>query len=324
MTYNITATASAVPQQVVTNSDMAKIMPTSDEWIRQRTGIERRHLAATETTESLCIDVATQLVHANSIGPKLIDLIVVATMSPTYSMPSVSAVVQGGIGAENAATLDVNAACSGFVYAMSVAHDMAVAKNYRNVMVIGGEVMSKYLDWQDRSTAVLFGDGAAGVLLHFDDTPDHYLGDSFQTFGDRGTSLMANFRQNNSPFAAENTGSPYLTMDGHQVYNFVVKTAPVVMTRLLNQLELTVTDVDVVVFHQANARIITQVAKKLGLSEAQCPINIDEYGNVAAASEPLLLNELVESGRLQPGDRVMLCGFGGGLTIGASVFDYFN
>lgn len=325
MTFNLITTARAVPDQIITNSDLAKIMPTSDEWIKQRTGIERRHLTSTETTESLCIDVAQQLVQANSIGPKQIDLIVVATMSPTYSMPSVAATVQGAIGAENAATLDVNAACTGFVYAMAVAHDMAVAKGYQNVIVIGGEVMSKYVNWQDRSTAVLFGDGAAGVLLALnEDGQDHYLGDAFKTFGEKGRSLMADFRPNNSPFAKPVEADSYLTMDGHQIYNFVIKKAPVVIEEVLQKTGLTLPDIDWVVFHQANARIIQQLSKKLGLTAQQCPINIDEYGNVAAASEPLVLNDLVASNQLKPGDKVLLCGFGGGLTIGASIFDYYN
>lgn len=322
MGFAIIGSALATPDQVVTNDDLTQFMTTSDEWIRQRTGIERRHVVQTETTESLATDVAHQLLRKSGITADELDLILVATMSPTYTMPSVAATVAGAIGAHNVMSLDTGSACTGFVAALSAARGLATVRHDRYVMVIGAEVLSKILDWHDRSTAILFGDGAGGVLLDMQSAHGAYLGERFITQGQDGQKLTAGLTGNHSPFAVPTDGDPYFRMDGHAVYNFVVKTAPDLITALLAQTHTDITDVDVVVFHQANQRMVEQLANKVGLTAAQCPFNMDEYGNTAGASEPILFAELVASGRIRPGDKVLFCAFGGGLTAGAALIEY--
>ncbi|KRM87891.1 beta-ketoacyl-ACP synthase 3 [Lacticaseibacillus thailandensis] len=322
MGLTIIGSASAVPAQVVTNDELTRLMTTSDEWIQQRTGIARRHVARTETTDSLAIDVARQLLEQTGVMAAQVGLILVATMSPTYTMPSVAAMVAGAVGAHAAMTADISTACTGFVAALSTAHALALARQTRYVLVIGAEVLTKIVDWHDRSTAILFGDGAGGVMLDMAGTAGAYLGDEFSTQGEHGLDLTADYSGNHSPFAEPQDGDPYFRMNGHAVYNFVVNDAPAVIERLLARTQTALADVDVVVFHQANARMLEHLARKLGLTAAQYPLNLQEYGNTAAASEPILLAELIATGRIQRGNKVLLCAFGGGLTVGAALIEY--
>ncbi|GAA2966930.1 beta-ketoacyl-ACP synthase III [Lentilactobacillus parakefiri] len=322
--FKIIQTASSVPRRVVDNDELSTMMTTSDEWITQRTGIKRRHVAVQETTSSLATEVAAKLLANSGLKPTDIDLIVVATMSPDYLTPSTSALVQGNLGADQAIAFDIDAACSGFVYGLKVVRQMLKADWPMHAILIGAETLSKLVDWHDRTTSVLFGDGAAGVLIA--NQPDHtgsFISEDLKTLGKLGKYLTAGQVGVKSPFAAaETTYSPFFKMNGHRVYGFAVKNVPESINRALKQANMTVEDVDCFVLHQANKRIIEKIADTLGAPMSKFPVNIHEYGNTSAASEPILLDELVANQTIKRGDVIALSGFGGGLTVGTMIIRY--
>lgn len=321
--FRIKAIAKSVPQTVVTNDDLTKIMDTSDEWIKRRTGIAQRHIAITESNTSMCTDVAKQLVAKAGIDANQIDYIIVATMSGDYQTPSTAASVQGAIGAHQAVAFDIDAACSGFVYGSSVMNALLAGKKDSIGIVIGGEKLSRLVDWHDRGTAVLFGDGAAGILVQNDESDSQILGESLSTFGEFGMSLTAGHQLGKNPFGENpDQDDSFLKMDGHAVYNFATKRVPESIEQAVQAAGLELSDIKYFVMHQANERIVKRVAKKLSLSMKHFPININQYGNTAAASEPILLAELAEQGQLHRGDYLALTGFGGGLTVGTIIIRY--
>ncbi|QJD73731.1 beta-ketoacyl-ACP synthase III [Lactobacillus acetotolerans] len=323
---SILQTASSIPKKVVTNDDLAKMMDTSDEWISKRTGIKQRHVVTEQSTSGLCVDVSQKLLRQANLPAKRIDLIIVATMSPDYLTPSVSAMVQGKIGADNAAAFDINSACSGFAYGLKIAKQMLTADKSKYALLIGGETLSKLVNWQDRSTAVLFGDGAAGVLLtNAYSNSAGILADDLQTKGRLGHYLTAGYLANKSPFyqaAPTDSANKYFLMNGRQVYKFATENVPGSIRTALRKADLQTSDVDYFVLHQANSRIVERIARDLGVSIAKFPINIQEYGNTAAASEPILLDELVKKKIIRRGNIIVLSGFGGGLTIGTVVLKF--
>ncbi|BAQ56999.1 beta-ketoacyl-ACP synthase III [Lactobacillus acetotolerans] len=323
---SILQTASSIPKKVVTNDDLAKMMDTSDEWISKRTGIKQRHVVTEQSTSDLCVDVSQKLLRQANLPAKRIDLIIVATMSPDYLTPSVSAMVQGKIGADNAAAFDINSACSGFAYGLKIAKQMLTADKSKYALLIGGETLSKLVNWQDRSTAVLFGDGAAGVLLtNAYSNSAGILADDLQTKGRLGHYLTAGYLANKSPFyqaAPTDSANKYFLMNGRQVYKFATENVPGSIRTALRKADLQTSDVDYFVLHQANSRIVERIARDLGVSIAKFPINIQEYGNTAAASEPILLDELVKKKIIRRGNIIVLSGFGGGLTIGTVVLKF--
>lgn len=323
---SILQTASSIPKKVVTNDDLAKMMDTSDEWISKRTGIKQRHVVTEQSTSDLCVDVSQKLLRQANLPAKRIDLIIVATMSPDYLTPSVSAMVQGKIGADNAAAFDINSACSGFAYGLKIAKQMLTADKSKYALLIGGETLSKLVNWQDRSTAVLFGDGAAGVLLtNAYSNSAGILADDLQTKGRLGHYLTAGYLANKSPFyqaAPTDSANKYFLMNGRQVYKFATENVPGSIRTALRKADLQTSDVDYFVLHQANSRIVERIARDLGVSAAKFPINIQEYGNTAAASEPILLDELVKKKIIRRGNIIVLSGFGGGLTIGTVVLKF--
>ncbi len=323
---SILQTASSTPKKVVTNDDLAKMMDTSDEWISKRTGIKQRHVVTEQSTSDLCVDVSQKLLRQANLPAKRIDLIIVATMSPDYLTPSVSAMVQGKIGADNAAAFDINSACSGFAYGLKIAKQMLTADKSKYALLIGGETLSKLVNWQDRSTAVLFGDGAAGVLLtNAYSNSAGILADDLQTKGRLGHYLTAGYLANKSPFyqaAPTDSANKYFLMNGRQVYKFATENVPGSIRTALRKADLQTSDVDYFVLHQANSRIVERIARDLGVSIAKFPINIQEYGNTAAASEPILLDELVKKKIIRRGNIIVLSGFGGGLTIGTVVLKF--
>ncbi len=247
-------------------------------------------------------------------------------MSPDYLTPSVSAMVQGKIGADNAAAFDINSACSGFAYGLKIAKQMLTADKSKYALLIGGETLSKLVNWQDRSTAVLFGDGAAGVLLtNAYSNSAGILADDLQTKGRLGHYLTAGYLANKSPFyqaAPTDSANKYFLMNGRQVYKFATENVPGSIRTALRKADLQTSDVDYFVLHQANSRIVERIARDLGVSIAKFPINIQEYGNTAAASEPILLDELVKKKIIRRGNIIVLSGFGGGLTIGTVVLKF--
>ncbi len=315
----ICSTAMSLPEKIMTNNDLTKIFETSDEWIFSRTGIKQRRIAVTETTSSLCTEVARQLLQNEGITPLEIDFIIVATMSPDYNTPSVACQVQGNIQAFKAFAFDISAACSGFVYALSLAEKLISSGSYQKGIVIGGETLSKVLDWQDRSSAVLFGDGAAGVFIGADSTPSFLL-ENLQADGSRANALTSGYQRNNSPFfTEENKKSGHLKMDGRAIFDFAIRDVAANIAATLKMSDFHAAEIDYFLLHQANQRLIEKIAKKTKISREKFLTNMNKYGNTSAASIPILLHENVANGTLKIGmqQKVMLTGYGGGLTWGS-------
>lgn len=313
----ISQVAHYLPKKIVTNDDLAQQMDTSDEWIRSRTGIRQRHVATDETTSELASQVAKKLLEKSQLDASDIDFIIVATITPDASMPSTAAMVQAAIGAKKAFAYDLVAACSGFVFALSTAEKMLASGVYKRGLVIGAETLSRSVDWSDRSTAVLFGDGAGGVLLEACEQPS-FLAEILRTDGRRGASLTAGIDQKETPFSTQSRQQPFIQMEGRAIFEFATRDVTATMAELLEQADMTVDCVDYFLLHQANIRILDKMARKLGVAREKFPANMDKYGNTSAASIPILLSECVESGmlRLDGSQTVLMAGFGGGLTWG--------
>ncbi|MDH6363640.1 3-oxoacyl-[acyl-carrier-protein] synthase-3 [Enterococcus sp. PF1-24] len=311
----ISATASYVPEKVVTNDDLASIMDTSDEWIYSRTGIKERRCVTNQTTSDLCIEVAKKLLAKQKLSPESLDFIIVATMSPDYTSPSVACMVQGAIGAKNALAFDISAACSGFVYALATG-DKFIRTGSKRGLIIGGETISKILNWQDRSTAVLFGDGAGGVLMEAD-SQKHLLKENLMADGTRSAALTAGEFANNSPFwQGETVSDYYLQMNGRDIFDFATRD---VVKNILATVADEKDEVDFYLLHQANQRIIEKIARKLKVPSERFLMNMGSYGNTSAASIAILLDEMVAQKKIQIGSnqKLVLTGYGGGLTWGS-------
>ena len=324
VTSRIAATGAGIPSQVITNDDLAQIMDTSDEWIRQRTGIGERHISGGEDLSYYTSMAARQIIERTGIAPEDIDLIVVATVTADYCTPSVACMVQKEIGAVNAVAFDVTAACSGFLYGVSVADKFIRCGVYRNALVIGGEILSKIVDWKDRSTCVLFGDGAAGVLLERSESEDGILVEELGSKGDDWEVLTARKLAPSNAFnqieAQPECG--HVTMDGRAVFKFATKKIVSSVEHVLETAGLTADDITYFIPHQANARIVEVAARKLKIPQERFYMNIEHYGNTSAASIPIALNEMNEKGLLHKGDKLILCGFGGGLTWGTLLIQW--
>lgn len=308
----ITATASYVPEKIVTNDDLSNLMDTSDEWIHSRTGIKRRRVAVGENTSDLCIRVAQTLLQDAQLSAESLDFILVATITPDFNTPAVACQVQGAIGAVNAFAFDISAACAGFVYALSMAEKL-IRTGAKKGLVIGGEVLSKVLDWNDRSTAVLFGDGAGGLLLEAS-SEQHLLKESLKADGTRGMSLTSGFRTNENPFSQNAPAySACIQMIGREIFDFATRDVVASINDLIQD-----EAIDYFLLHQANSRILDKVARKLKQPREKFLQNMQDYGNTSAASIPLLLDEEIKRGTLSlgSGQKVVFSGFGGGLTWG--------
>ena len=316
----ISQVAHYVPEQVIHNNDLAAIMDTSDDWITTRTGIRNRHIVRAEQTSDLASKVALALLQKGQLPAEEIDFIIVATITPDSAMPSTANRVQASIGAVNAFAYDLTAACSGFVFALSTAEKFIASGRYKKGIVIGAEVLSKVVDWSDRTTAVLFGDGAGGVLLEAADKP-YFLAEKLRSDGFRGSSLTSGAVGLHSPFSEEEEPDFYLRMNGRTIFDFAVRDVTESILQLLGENQLDGKSIDYFLLHQANYRILEKMARKLGTSIDKFPANMMEYGNTSAASIPILLSECVEKGLLQldGSQTVLMCGFGGGLTWGTLV-----
>ncbi|MDW8759302.1 beta-ketoacyl-ACP synthase III [Streptococcus suis] len=300
----ISQVAHYVPKQIVSNDDLAQIMDTSDDWIASRTGIRKRRISLDENTSDLASRVAQDLLDKSGMTADEIDFIIVATITPDSAMPSTAARVQAAIGAKKAFAYDLVAACSGFVFALSTADKLISSGIYQKGIVIGAEVLSKTVDWSDRSTSVLFGDGAGGVLLEAS-SEQHFLAEINRTDGSRGLSLTSGQTGLHSPFSKEEGNQPYLQMDGRAIFEFAVRDVTKTIAELLDSQSLTGDEVDYFLLHQANSRILDKMARKLGIGIEKFPANMMHYGNTSAASL-----------RLDGSQTVVLAGFGGGLTWG--------
>lgn len=316
-----TAASYAVPDQIISNDQLTQFMDTSDEWISKRTGIKRRHVSNTENTSDLALKAAEKTLAKANVAGEDLNLIIVSTMSPDNMTPSTAAIVQGKLGAKNAVAFDISAACSGFSYGIAVARSMMLANGWQNAIVIGAEVLSKLLDWHDRSTAVLFGDGAGAVLLTHS-SEQHLLGQDLETFGDLGDKLVAGHSEVEHDFLKNKHQLSTFTMAGREVYRFATHQVPSSIIKAAAQSKIDLDEIDHFLLHQANKRIIEQVARKLHQPLVKFPINIAEYGNTAAASEAILLAECIQKKIIKKNDVVALSGFGGGLTVATLIFRF--
>lgn len=324
ITSKIVATGAGIPEQVITNDDLARIVDTSDEWISQRTGIKERHISGGEDLSYYAAESARQILERAGKAPEDVDLIVVATVTADYGTPSAACMVQKEIGANRAVAFDVTAACSGFLFALSVADKFIRCGVYKNALVIGGEILSKILDWTDRSTCVLFGDGTAGVFLERCESEEGILVEEIGSKGDmyhvltEGRVPPANAFNQIEPLSKQG----YVYMDGREVFKFATKKIVSSVTKVLEEAQLEAEDIKYFIPHQANARIVEVAAKKLKIPYERFYMNIAKYGNTSAASIPIALNEMNEKGLLQKGDKIILCGFGGGLTWGTILIQW--
>ena len=313
----ITQVAHYSPTQVISNQDLSERMDTSDEWIASRTGIRKRHISQTETTSDLAAEVAKRLLKKSGLAAEQLDFIFVATISPDSMMPSTAARVQAKVGADKAFAFDVTAACSGFVFALATAEKFIRSGQYKRGLVIGSETLSKVIDWEDRTTAVLFGDGAGGVLLESSEQQT-FLAESLYTDGSRGEVLQSSFVGLSSPYSNKEVDHKYLSMDGRAVFDFAIRDVAKSIQSLLAAAPVAVDEIDYFFLHQANDRILDKIAKKIGVPREKLPANMMEYGNTSAASIPILLSECVDQGlvELDGSQTILLSGFGGGLTWG--------
>ena len=309
----IAGTGSYLPPRVMTNAEFAQRLDTSDEWIRERTGIVQRHIAdPSQASSDLAAEASRAALQAAGAQSEEIDFIVVATSTPDYVFPSTACLLQAKLGMKDCAAFDVQAVCSGFVYALAVADKFIRSGQHKCALVVGAEVFSRILDWNDRGTCVLFGDGAGAVVLRASDTP-----------GIHASVLRADGRHSGILSVPGNVsggkivGSPFLQMAGNQVFKFAVKVLDEVGRETLAAAGAKIEDVDWLIPHQANVRILDATARKLGIPTEKVAVTVGHHGNTSAASIPLALDEYVRSGKIRPGHRLLMEGVGGGFTWGA-------
>ena len=317
MPARIIGTGSALPALLVSNRELEKIVDTTDEWIRSRTGIESRHIAVEETTTSMAIEAAKKALQDAKVSPEELDLIIVGTISPDHYFPSTACEIQSALGAVNATAFYISAACAGFLFGLGIADAYMKAGTVRTALVVGAETLSKMMDWKDRSTCVLFGDGAGAAVVRSDESGIMSMVQGSD--GARGNALTCEDRRVNNPYKKNDTSLDYTKMNGQEVYKFAVKTVPKSIEEALLKADVKADDVKYFLLHQANLRIIEAVAKRLGQSIEKFPTNLQECGNISAGSVPVLLDYVNREGMLQKGDTIVLAGFGAGLTWGATV-----
>ncbi|GAA3406743.1 ketoacyl-ACP synthase III [Paenibacillus hodogayensis] len=318
----ILGTGMYVPERVLTNKDLEKMVETSDEWIVSRTGMSERRIASAEQASSdLAYEAALEALRQANLAPQELDLIIVATVTPDMSFPSTACIVQSRLGAKKAAAFDLSAACSGFIYGLANATGLIAGGMYRNALVIGAECLSKITDYTDRNTCILFGDGAGAVVLG--EVPQ---GRGFQSFelgadGSGGELLKASGGGSRHPISPElfDSKSQFIYMAGKEVFKFAVKIMGSAAEEALRKAGIDKSEIDLLIPHQANIRIIQSALERLELPEDKCMINLNKYGNVSAASIPIALAEAVRENRIREGDKLLFVGFGGGLTWGSSV-----
>jgi 3-oxoacyl-[acyl-carrier-protein] synthase-3 len=321
MQIQIVGTGAALPEQVLTNHDLATMVETSDQWILSRTGIRRRRIAGEGVaTSDLACSAAAKALAAAGISAADLELIIVATATPDYPFPSTACLLQERLGAKRAAAFDLAAACSGFVYALAVAgRYLAAGEGY--ALVVGADTLSKLVDYQDRSTCILFGDGAGAVVLGQGEGPAGIISTYLGADGSGGPLLCVPAGGSRLPVSAQTIEARqhYIRMNGQEIYKFAIRVIPECISRVLEQAGLSLDEVDHLLLHQANLRIIQAVAKKMGIAPAKLLVNIEDYGNMSAASIPVLLAEAVEDQRIRDGQLLLMVGFGAGLTMGSAL-----
>lgn len=321
---SITGIGCNAPERVLTNDELAKMVDTSDEWIIERTGIkERRVAAADEALSDISLPAAKDALERAGVDAASIDLLIVATVTPDMAFPSTSAILADQLGMKNAAAYDLSAGCTGFVYAIAQAHSMVSAGLADRALVVGGDLLSKIVDWGDRSTCVLFGDGAGAVVVERV-SEGGFLGFELGADGSGGPQLYIPGGGSREPASAETVagGEHYVKMNGREVFKFAARVLVESAEKVLDSCGVSVEDVDVYVPHQANVRIIDHARKKLGISEERTVINVDRYGNTSSGSIPLALADAEADGRLRPGELVLMTGMGAGLTWGSALIEW--
>jgi 3-oxoacyl-[acyl-carrier-protein] synthase III len=315
---SITGLGCHVPERVLSNDELAGLVDTNDEWIVSRTGIRERRIAAEdEALTDICLPAARRALEMAGAEPASIDLLIVATVTPDMAFPSSSALLADTLGMPDAAAYDLSAGCTGFVYAIAQAHAMLSAGLAKRALVVGGDVLSKILDWTDRSTIVLFGDGAGAVVMETVEEGG-FLGFELGADGGGGSNLWlpgSGSRRFEDP-------DRFVKMNGREVFKFATRVMVTSADAILAECEKTVADVDVYVPHQANVRIIDHAARKLGLPEEKTIVNVQKYGNTSSGSIPLALADAADDGLLKPGKLVLLTGMGAGLTWGSALIDW--
>ena len=314
----IAGTGSALPSQVMTNAQLPASLETSDAWIQERTGITQRHIAApNQLASDLALQASRQALATANLSADTIDLIIVATSTPDYVFPSTACLLQAKLEAFNAAAFDVQAVCTGFIYALATAEKFIRSGSHRHVLVVGAEVFSRILDWNDRNTCVLFGDGAGAVVLRASDQPGIHAS-VLHADGRHADILSVPGNVNRGQIE----GSAFLQMAGNQVFKFAVKVLDEVAREVLAQSHATLEQVDWLIPHQANVRILEATAKRLGIDPARVVMTLDKHANTSAASIPLALDDYIRSGKITRGQRLLLQGVGGGFTWGAVYVTY--
>lgn len=321
MSMKIIGTGSALPTKKLENEELTKLVDTSDEWIRERTGIGARHISTGETVADLAADACRKALENAGREASEVELLLVATCSPETEIPCTACQVQKMLGAGNAVAFDLNAACSGFLFALNTVYAYLTAGIYRNALIAGTEVLSKIIDWTDRGTCILFGDGAGAVMVE-QCVEGGMMGFVQHSDGSKGNVLACGSRKLENPWFLEKDFVPYVRMDGREVFSFAVRQVPASIEEALGKSGITVDDVDLFVLHQANRRIIESIAQRLKADISKFPINLDRVGNMSSAAIPVLLDELNSHGKLIPGMTLVLSGFGAGLTYGACVIKW--
>ena len=319
----IIATGSYLPDNILTNDDMTKLVETSDEWIESRTGIKQRRISTGENTSDLAFEAAKRALAKTKLNATDLDLIICATITPDFVMPSVACMVQDRLGASKAAAFDLSAACTGLVYAMGIATSFIESGMYTNILIIGAETLSKTLDWTDRSTCVLFVDGAGAVILSASEKKGilsvHLISD-----GSKQDYLCLPAIPLSNPFVKSEGDNSYptITMKGQEVFKFAVRSITDLIKTALKKADTTEEEIKYIVAHQANLRILEHAAKSSGISLDKFFVNLDKYGNTSAATIGIALDEMVQKDMLQSGDKIILVGFGGGMTSGAILVEW--
>lgn len=319
MTGVICGTGSYIPVHTMDNNDIAQLVETNDEWIRERTGVVKRHIIQEETTVSMAADAARKALENGNVSAEEVDLILVSTISSNVILPCAACEVQKAIGAVNATCFDLSAACTGFVFAYNTAVAYLASGMYRTVLIIGSESLSNLTNWKDRGTCILFGDGAGAAVVKA--AEEKLYRAVTHSDGFKGEALTCTSRHNRNweEIPLEET---YMQMDGQAVFKFAVKRVPEAVKEVLEKNNMTAEEIDYFILHQANKRIVEAVAKRLDVSIDKFPMNLQEYGNTSSASIPILLDEMSRDGRLKKGQKIILAGFGAGLSWGATILEW--
>jgi len=319
---SIVGVGKCVPETIITNDDISKIVDTNDEWILSRTGIkQRRIISGNEKASSLAIEAAKDAMEFAGVQADEIDLIITATSMPDNLYPSTACEVQAAIGATKAAAFDVVAACSGLVYGLNIARNFIMTGAFNTAIIIGVDIHSRFVDWSDRSTCILFGDGAGALVVKkSDDGVNDILAIDMHADGTKGPELKIPLSGKNCPLVEPNDIEPsFVSMNGKEIYKFAVKVVPDSIVDALNIAGISVTDLDYLIPHQANMRIVSAITERLELKEEQVIVNLDKYGNTSTASIPIALSEALKEGKIKDNSTIALCGFGAGLTWGSAV-----